>query len=119
MSSANGLGIDMKRIVTPVSEDALNRPFVSESYDRLLAAQARHKADSAILDAKPAIDAIRVLHNPVTDMKAARATLGLTQTALADALDMDAPRLSKMENGGVIDRRTDLAVRCLLAMEAK
>lgn len=85
----------------------LNQPFVSEAYDRLVEAQAAFRLEGA-----------GALHEPIdgTNLRTARATLGLTQARLAERLGIDGPRLSKMETGtDPVDARTDLAVRALLA----
>jgi DNA-binding XRE family transcriptional regulator len=85
----------------------LDQPFVTEAYDRLMAAQAAFKpeGDGAL---HVAIDG--------PGIRAARVALGLTQAKLAERLGIDGPKLSKMETGAeAVDPRTDLAVRALLA----
>lgn len=95
--------------------EVLNKPFVSEAYDRLMADQAKaHPAIAIDPSQWPASD----LNTPVTDIRAARERLGLTQAAMGEALGVDGPRLSAWENGKPLPRYIDLAVRCLLAMEA-
>ena len=95
-------------------EEPLRIPFVSESYDRMLEARAKAKAVVPV-------NVSGIIQQPIADadaLKAARATLSMTQAQMGEALGMDAPRLSGMENGKPIDARTDLAVRCLLALKA-
>lgn len=81
----------------------LNQPFVSEAYDRLMEAQA------AFVPAQ--------MVEPVDyceRLKAVRLELGLTQAALGARLGIDAPAVSKMENGEPIKGYIDLAIRYLL-----
>jgi DNA-binding XRE family transcriptional regulator len=90
----------------------LGIPFVSEAYDRLMADRLRNM---------PAVPTVRVtgydIAQPVTDIRAARDRLNLTQAALAEKLGIDAPRLSKIENGATIPPYLDLAMRTLLSLE--
>ena len=49
------------------------------------------------------------------DLKEARKKLGLTQEALADRIGMTRVMIGLMERGAKpIERRTELAIRCLL-----
>ncbi|MBY8826134.1 helix-turn-helix domain-containing protein [Sphingomonas colocasiae] len=45
-----------------------------------------------------------------------RKALGMTQSALADELGVSRKTIMRMEDGGEIDRRTELAVRYLAAV---
>jgi DNA-binding XRE family transcriptional regulator len=98
--------------------ETLNQPQPNEAYARLMDAQAQQRAASAVLDVRPVSEAIKLLRAPAADLRGARGTLGMSQAAMAEALGIDAPRLSKLENGDTVPRYIDLAVRCLLAMEA-
>jgi len=110
---------------------ALNVPFVSEAYDRLMAAQSKamlqgqrsfspvpdHGANSpapqdVVARTSPDLTA------PITDIRATREALGMTQSALAERLGLDAPRLSAWENGKAFPAYIDLAMRALVALEA-
>lgn len=95
-------------------DTALNQPFVSESYDRLMRAQRPAPADVEAIGNR--------LRTPINDGRAlgdALSLLGVSQQQLADRLGMGAPVISNMKNDRVvIDTRTDLAIRALLAMKA-
>ena len=103
---------------------ALNVPFVSEAYDRLMIAQSKampapvniganaHATQDVVTRAAPDLTA------PITDIRATREALGLTQSALAERLGLDAPRLSAWENGKAFPAYIDLAMRALVALEA-
>lgn len=87
---------------------SLNQPFVSEAYDRLIEARAVN-AESARLEREQA--AI----NNGAKLKAARAGLGLTQSALADRLGLTGAFIGMMERDDKpIEPRTDLSIRYLL-----
>lgn len=87
---------------------ALDIPFVSEAYDRLIATQ------------RNAVVQVEGRPEPFTtgdQIRALRAQMSMTQAAFAELLGIDAPSLSKLENGGTIKPMLDYALR-YLAMTA-
>jgi DNA-binding XRE family transcriptional regulator len=83
---------------------ALNIPFVSESYDRLMEAQRAY--------VKPGL--VDPIDTP-EKLRAARNELGMTQAALGDKVALSGTFIGLMERGAnPIEPRTDLSVRYLL-----
>jgi ribosome-binding protein aMBF1 (putative translation factor) len=92
-------------------------PFVSESYDRLRAVQLAAQAHG-VPEKGGAVE--RMLDTPIATseaFRAARVALNWSQQALADALGLAAPQISNIETEKMqVDKRTDLALRALLAL---